>query len=212
MIDTIGFSDPDNDEDAHVISDLVVKLRTKCDYVNLFAIVVNGQNPRLDGSLVGMIRIFEGMFGDKFWKQAVIIFSRLPMDDRSKTVRLKTSSSTDKEQAKKYIETVGKKFPKGKGLRYLHLDAWHQDFDQHEIDCFDNAMSDLYDMLCNADKLETELVQKVETEHAKLKKTIAEKDKQLLEIEKLRQQDKDERYVIASDQFLFSNLFKKTTN
>ena len=59
MIDTIGFDDPNNDTDANIISELVLKLKQKCDHVNLFLIAVNGQNPRLDGALVGMIRIFE---------------------------------------------------------------------------------------------------------------------------------------------------------
>ena len=60
LIDTIGFDDPDKDDDAKIIAELVLKLK------NLFDIAVNGQNPRLDGSLLGMIRIFEGMFGQDF--------------------------------------------------------------------------------------------------------------------------------------------------
>ena len=68
LIDTIGFDDPDKDVDAEIISELVIKLRDHCDHVNLFIIAVNGQHPRLDGSLIGMIRIFEGMFGEKFWR------------------------------------------------------------------------------------------------------------------------------------------------
>ena len=68
LIDTIGFDDPEKDADAEIISDLVIKLRDNCDHVNLFIIAVNGQSPRLDGSLIGMIRIFEGMFGEKFWR------------------------------------------------------------------------------------------------------------------------------------------------
>ena len=68
LIDTIGFDDPEKDADAEIISELVIKLRDNCDHVNLFIIAVNGQNPRLDGSLIGMIRIFEGMFGEGFWR------------------------------------------------------------------------------------------------------------------------------------------------
>ena len=58
VIDTIGFDDPDKDTDVKIISELVEKLRTKVDHVNLFVIAVNGQNPRLDGSLVAMLKIF----------------------------------------------------------------------------------------------------------------------------------------------------------
>ena len=57
IIDTIGFDDPNKDTDATIISDLVVKLKNDCDYVNLFLITVIGQDPRLDGSLIGMLKV-----------------------------------------------------------------------------------------------------------------------------------------------------------
>ena len=59
LIDTIGFDDPNNDTDVTIIAELVDKLQNNCDDVHLFIIAVNGQNPRLDGSLVAMIKIFE---------------------------------------------------------------------------------------------------------------------------------------------------------
>ena len=92
IIDTIGFDDPSNDTDANIISELVLKLKNHCDHVNLFIIAVNGQNPRLDASLIGMIRIIEGMFGDMFWNQVVIVFTRMPMDAKSVTRRSKNSN------------------------------------------------------------------------------------------------------------------------
>ena len=60
-------------------------------------IAVNGQNPRLDGSLVGMIKVFEGMFGQDFWKQVVVLFTRMPMDEKAKKKREKNSKQTAKE-------------------------------------------------------------------------------------------------------------------
>ena len=78
LIDTIGFDDPNNDTDVTIIAELVSKLKNKCDFVNLFGIAVNGQSPRLDGSLIAMIKIFEEMFGGAFWKQCVLVFTRMP--------------------------------------------------------------------------------------------------------------------------------------
>ena len=92
IIDTIGFDDPSNDTDANIISELVLRLKNHCDHVNLFIIAVNGQNPRLDASLIGMIRIIEGMFGDMFWNQVVIVFTRMPMDAKSVTRRSRNSN------------------------------------------------------------------------------------------------------------------------
>ena len=59
LIDTIGFDDPNNDTDIKIIAELVDKLMNKCDKIHLFIIAVNGQAPRLDGSLVAMITIFQ---------------------------------------------------------------------------------------------------------------------------------------------------------
>ena len=94
LIDTIGFDDPNKDTDLAIIAELVFKLKNNCSYVNLFAIAVNGQNPRLDGSMVAMIKIFEQMFGDVFWKQCVLVFTRMPMSEMDKRRRLINSQKT----------------------------------------------------------------------------------------------------------------------
>ena len=193
LIDTIGFCDPEDDYDANVISDLVVKLRSSCDYVNLVALVVNGEHPRLDGSLVGMIRIFEEMFGDKFWKQVVVIFTRLRMDSESQALRLKISKLTEDERARKYIKTLEQKFPKCSGIRYLHLDAWHQDKDELEKNSFKDSVAALRNMLFDAPSLTTNMVQNVQTKHAKLKKTIAQQEQQLQDMKHLRDESENER-------------------
>ena len=59
LIDTIGFDDPDNDTDSKIIAELVDKLINNCNKIHLFVIAVNGQSPRMDGSLVAMLKIFK---------------------------------------------------------------------------------------------------------------------------------------------------------
>ena len=83
LTDTIGFDDPKRETDALIILNLVIKLKTKCDFANVFVIAVNGQDRRLDVSFIGIIKIFEDMFGAKFWSQAVIVLTHLPMDSWS---------------------------------------------------------------------------------------------------------------------------------
>ena len=43
LIDTIGFDDPRKNEDAAIIAELVCKLKSSCNHINLFVIAVNGQ-------------------------------------------------------------------------------------------------------------------------------------------------------------------------
>ena len=178
LIDTIGFDDPNNDTDIRIITELVGKLKNECAYVNLFGIAVNGQSPRLDGSLVAMIRIFEEMFGDQFWKQCVLIFTRMPMDRKAKKKREKTSGKSDEDVASAYVKEVEKKFPNGAGLQYLFLDACFDDEDEEEDAAFQASMGNLFEMLTKAPKLPTfDVNEKVNSEHGKLKKRIEESEK-----------------------------------
>merc|ERR1712037_306971 len=176
LIDTIGFDDPDKDDDAGIIAELVLKLKHGCDFVNLFIIAVNGQNPRLDGSLLGMIKIFEGMFGQDFWKQVVVLFTRMPMDEKAKKKREKNSKQSDDELAQKYMAEVAKRFKHGKQIDYVFLDSCFDKEDPEEKRCFDQAMDKLLNALNAANDLPTSKVQEVATEKAALRREIAEKE------------------------------------
>merc|ERR1712037_273725 len=176
LIDTIGFDDPDTDDDAKIIAELVLKLKNGCDFVNLFVIAVNGQNPRLDGSLVGMIKVFEGMFGQDFWKQVVVLFTRMPMDEKAKKKREKNSKQSDDELAQKYMAEVAKRFKHGKQIDYVFLDSCFDKEYPEEKRCFDQAMDKLLNALNAAKPLPTYKVQEVATEKAALRREIAEKE------------------------------------
>ena len=178
LIDTIGFDHPAYDRDAVVIADLVTNLQNRVDYVNTFIIAVNGQCPRVDG---GMIRIFEEMFGPGFWKQTVIVFTRLPMDKLSVKRRNKVSGVSDEQLAKAYIQTVEDKFSFGKGLDYLIMDACFDEEDDDEKRAFEEALERLWNKIKAAGRLQTENVRKVESEHKKLKMEIEKKDKAMKE-------------------------------
>jgi hypothetical protein len=184
LIDTIGFNDPNSDTDVKIIAELVSKLKNMCEYVNLFGIAVEGQNPRLAGSLIAMIKIFEEMFGDDFWKHCLITFTRMRMDESSVKRREKERSrevnKTDDEVARAYIKEVVEKFPKAEGnLKYLYLDACYDADDEAEEQCFNESMQKLYNMLEETPKLLTSQVnEKVHTENAKLKRAIYEAEKQ----------------------------------
>ena len=142
-------------------------------------IAVNGQDPRLDGSLVTMIHIFEEMFGREFWGQTAIVFTRLSMDGKSIRKRKKNYKETDDELARGYLNHLERKFPDGRGLKYLILDALYDDEDDDEKDKFDNGMEQLWDMIASAPDLPTDKVKKVETKHKQLEILVEEMEKKL---------------------------------
>ena len=177
LIDTIGFDDATKNDDAAIIAELVSKLNNDCDHVNLFAIAVNGQNPRLDGSLVAIIRIFEGMFTSEFWKQVVIIFTRVQQDVKTKTRRELKNKKSDDDLAADYMKVVEKQFPNGKGLQYLYLDACYDKNDKDENTAFLNALGTLRQLLEANTGLTTDSIRRVETQNETLKKQIKEHEK-----------------------------------
>ena len=179
VIDTIGFDDPKNDTDVRIIAELVLKLKNNCDYVNLFGIAVNGQAPRLDGSLVAMIKIFEEMFGQRFWKQCVLLFTRISMNDYAKKKRARQNKKTDDQLASEYVGEVENMFPNSAGgLRYLFLDACYDEDLPEEAAHFQESMEELYRMLESAPELATSRVnENVQTENAKLREAMEEEKK-----------------------------------
>ena len=170
IIDTIGFDDPTKDHDAQIIAELVLQLQKNCDYINTFVMAVNGQNPRLDGSLLQMIRIFEKMFTDKFWDQVVVVFTRLHMDPGSKQRRMEESDGdTDDTIAKDYLAEVDKIFEgKGKRLNYLFIDSQYRKTDLDEVQAFTKETDQLFKLLMSMSNLPTCEVSTVLTENQKL--------------------------------------------
>ena len=184
VIDTMGFDDPTKNHDAKIIAELVVKLKTKCDYVNLFVLAVNGQNPRLDGSLLTMIRILEGMFTKQFWNQTVLVFTRMPMSLREIKRREKNNEKTDAQLAADFIKVVEEQFKDCtcSGLSYLYMDATYEKDDDHEKAAFDSACIKLHEMLEELPGLPTENVEKVATDNELLQRKIKEKEQTIRKI------------------------------
>ena len=170
IIDTIGFDDPTKDHDAKIIADLVLQLQQNCDYVNTFVMAVNGQNPRLDGSLLQMIKIFEKMFTSKFWDQVVVVFTRLHMDQSSIERRLEENEgNADDVLAKEYLAEVERLFGvETSRLNYLFLDSQYRRTDVDEVQAFFNHSERLYDHLMRMPGLPTSEITTVLTENQRL--------------------------------------------
>ena len=113
----------------------------------LIVIAVNEQDYRLDGGLIGMIKLFEGMFGANFWSQAVIMFTHLPMDSRNIEPRKRISQQTDAQLPARYIKTVQEKIPRGKELKYHILDSCRDTSNREEEEAFQQAKQELWKMV-----------------------------------------------------------------
>ena len=66
-----GFGDALEKEEEH-IENLVAALRDKIRYVHAFVIAFKQQDNRMTKSLRSMIGLFQKMFGDSFWENAIL--------------------------------------------------------------------------------------------------------------------------------------------
>ena len=174
LIDTIGFDDRERD-DNKIIQDLIFNLKTKCDYVHLLLLIVNGQSPRLEQSLSTMLGYFQEMFGESFWMQTAVVFTRVPMKKSAKDDRMRTSGQTDQQIANEYLKEVVNSFPKSQGLKYVFLDACRDMKDATSQNAFRNSMEQVWKMLQAAPGLPTDKVKHAESEKKKLERLLASK-------------------------------------
>lgn len=86
LIDTVAFDPQDTKVNSKIIADLVNKLKSECDFVNLIGLCINGQDPSLDASHTSVLGVLKEVFGEGFWEHCLVIFTFCPggLDDKAK--------------------------------------------------------------------------------------------------------------------------------
>ena len=88
IIDTPGFGDGLNEEEK-TINGLVDVLKNEIKFIHVFVIVFNGdETPRLTRQLRTMLNLFAKMFGDNFWENAIMEFTRWDFEPYYANARL----------------------------------------------------------------------------------------------------------------------------
>ena len=177
----MGFDSMDSN-DNEIMSDLVAKLQRHCDHINTFAIVVNGAAPRLDGSFESMLKIFENMFENSFWKNVVIIFTQVRMNKKDIQMRKEAADGI----AKNYLLDLQKKFPEApRNLKYVFIDAWAlRRGELEEKDYFEAALQELWKFVDEACSVKTQNWTELELENKELKEKIKQATKNMLDEQK----------------------------
>ena len=124
--------------------------------------VINGQSLRLNKTLIAMFQSFERLFGEDFWPNAVLLFTKRPMDRKNKIRRMKTGS-TDDETAANFCKSLRQIFAKCDSLKYLYLDAHYDPTDEDEKVAFDSASDNLWNLIASTPgaKIEKTVVQSI---------------------------------------------------
>ena len=66
IIDTVGFDDASKESDDTETTALITKLKRDFSHINLFVIVLYGNNPRIDKSQKEMLDLFAAVLTETF--------------------------------------------------------------------------------------------------------------------------------------------------
>ena len=150
LIDTIGFDNLNDDADrVKPIADLVNSLYDFCDYINLFGIVINGTNPRIEPALVEMIELFEELYRSKniFWESSVVIFTNMHMSAKEIQRRQNIRHQSDHEYATDQVQALKCLFSiENIQVRYILMDSKYDVDDGNEVTAFQDAANKMYEM------------------------------------------------------------------
>ena len=103
LIDSVGLDEQSVEDNADVVAELVEKLRNACDFINLFAVVVNGNDQRFDASTSNMLKTYETMFGEEFWPRVIFVFTKLSMEKISKEKRERNAKMSDDDRPQAHL-------------------------------------------------------------------------------------------------------------
>ena len=182
IIDTVGFNDGLKESDDSETTALIRKLKSDLSHINLFVIVLDGNNPRIDKSQKDMLRLFGVVFGPAFWKHVLIVFTKMSMLPRNVKVRMNDPGrGSDDTWAERYVQGISDKV--GTKPKYLFIDAKYDKETPEEETAFQTAMDKLYDTLISNEGFKTDSVRDVELnlDIERRKREEAEKEKEAAE-------------------------------
>ena len=197
IIDTPGFMDNDIEAEERTIDGLVGFLKNDIKYVHTFLIVFDGsQSIRLTKDLRSMLNLFTKMFGEDFWKNAVIGFSKWKFDKHTQQVREnqeipKTTSSFTEDANNIFKKRLGVKTR----LQSVFIDSHYNTENEIEISQFKKNTRRLLEISTNAEFFECKDIKKAKLEVRVLLDNLAHARNKTKEYEDLIRQMNDSKPI-----------------
>ena len=124
IVDTIGFDSGVKEDTLGVVCDILNDIASQCNFVNIFAFVINAQDPYFTRSVLCSIRMIETFYGTNFWKHVVFIFTRTSMDHKNKVRRVQNRGTRDDDWATQLLISLAEIFPDAKETNHYFIDAF----------------------------------------------------------------------------------------
>eukprot|EP00347_Sterkiella_histriomuscorum_P019669 403340739 len=108
LIDTPGLGDSEGRDTEH-IANMVSGLK-QIGFVHTFLVVINSEEPRFSEMIKNTLILFEQMFGNHFYKNILLCFTKFSHDKRTLRQREKGLKQTQKQIMTQYTERFQKTF------------------------------------------------------------------------------------------------------
>ena len=130
MVDTPGFGDTDNDDEA-LIEEMMDVLSHTIDHADTIILLLKGDDTRFSNGLQKMIKRLTVMFGQSWWDYLVIVVSFWPydqdsIDDRECFPDYPEYCKDEAWYAAQINAQILEKFGVDKNFTYVFSDSWSQ--------------------------------------------------------------------------------------
>merc|ERR1711909_131051 len=128
------------------IENLVTTLRDQIKYVHVFIIAFKQTDNRMTNSLRSMISLFEKMFGNKFWENAILEATHWNHGVDAERIRHASSPPlTKKFWTEEFNRILKKEYNLKTDLQSIFLDTFYHTGSEYETDVFNNNSQILLD-------------------------------------------------------------------
>ena len=184
VIDTPGLGD-ESDEDQKTINELAKALKNDIKFVHVFLLAFDNR-VRWTAHVEEQFRLFEAMFGQDLWDNAVLLGTKWgysPTDENERD-----QAGTTEEKRRRELNQELSRFGRKKDLDMVFIDSYYDvsvDHKQVQLDKFKENTAKLWDL---ANSMTPFDCKDVEAARLQIKELLEERDKQLEEIKKLQNQ------------------------
>jgi len=186
VIDTPGFGDQLVEEEK-TIENLVTTLRDQIKYVHVFIIAFKQTDNRMTNSLRSMISLFEKMFGNRFWENAILEATHWNHGEDAERIRMDSDPPITQEfWTSEFNRILRKEYKLRRDLDSIFIDTFHHKTDPYENQVFQAETQKLLDYAATREPFECKDIEIALTEIRELQN----------EIDNLKQEEVDKKNII----------------
>jgi len=133
IVDTPGFGADDILEENRHVEDMVKVFRDDLKFINVFVILFKETDMRLDKAMQSMLATFQYMFGNDFWRNAVLEATQWSHDPG---YRKRHPHLNEKRWARDFNKELRELFHFDFDLPAVFIDTFHRKSSEHEAEMF----------------------------------------------------------------------------